>query len=104
MGTVAGTPRPQGWDAQTIYNWLHKGKGPQSTTDANYQQWDTLAQGHVDVRDTIENALKNSKASWEGQAADSAHGSISPMGQWADITGSSASNVATINSSLAFGV
>jgi hypothetical protein len=95
VGTVAGTPRPQGWDAQTIYNWLHKGKGPQSTTDTNYQQWDTVANGHVDVRDLIENALKNSKSTWEGQAADSAHGSISPLGEWADVTGSTANNVAT---------
>ena len=40
---IAGSPRPAGWDAATIYAWLMDGAGPEATTDRSRDAWEDIA-------------------------------------------------------------
>ena len=61
-----------GYDSRIIHDWFHGGKGPESTTDANYEGWLALSERHEKPYQLIQDAVWESGASWEGQAAEAA--------------------------------
>ncbi|MFD4639447.1 PPE domain-containing protein [Lentzea sp. NPDC058436] len=75
---------------ETIYKWFENGKGPGQSTTPTAQAWRDLSTGHGDVAQLIEKAVRDSGASWEGAAGDSARGATSPLATWATVTGESA--------------
>jgi len=76
----------------TIYKWFEKGKGPSQSTAPSAQGWRDLSSGHTEVSDLINKAVRDSGASWEGAAADTARSNTSPLATWADVTGQSATD------------
>jgi hypothetical protein len=85
---------------ETVYKWFDKGKGPSQSTSPTAQSWRELSGGHTEVAKLIEQAVKDSGASWEGAAGDAARSKTSPLATWAEVTGESASSVATTSDSL----
>ncbi|MFB9903441.1 hypothetical protein [Allokutzneria oryzae] len=81
---VAGEARPAGWDAETIYNWFHKHRGPQPTYSAAEAVLKQIIDKHDKVNEILKKGIEESRAVWTGQAADAARGGISPMVAWAD--------------------
>ncbi|MFS8099386.1 PPE domain-containing protein [Lentzea alba] len=75
---------------EMVYKWFDAGKGPSQSTSPTAQAWRDLSTGHTEVSRLIEQAVKDSGASWEGAAADQARGKTSPLATWADVTGLSA--------------
>ncbi|MEV6238238.1 PPE domain-containing protein [Lentzea sp. NPDC051838] len=75
-----------------VYKWFEKGKGPSQSTSPAADAWNGLSKGHVEVSDLINQAVRDSGASWEGAAADAARGATSPLATWADVTGESATS------------
>lgn len=71
-----------GYDSRIIHSWFHGGKGPESTTDANYEEWLALSELHEKPYQLIQDAVWESGASWEGQAAEAARAAVAPMAQW----------------------
>ncbi|HEX8867346.1 MAG TPA: PPE domain-containing protein, partial [Lentzea sp.] len=85
---------------ETVYKWFEKGKGPSQSTSPTAQAWRDLASGHTEVSRLIEQAVKDSGASWEGAAADQARGATSPLATWADVTGDSAKTAGTTSDTV----
>ncbi|MGW4215069.1 PPE domain-containing protein [Lentzea sp. NPDC004789] len=84
----------------TVYKWFEKGKGPAQSTSPAAQAWRDLSSGHADVAQLINKAVSDSGAAWEGQAGDAARSATSPLSTWADVTGTSASSVASTSDSV----
>ncbi|GGU42660.1 PPE domain-containing protein [Lentzea flava] len=85
---------------ETVYKWFEKGKGPSQSTAPTAQAWRDLAGGHNDVASLINKAVRDSGASWEGAAADTARSNTSPLATWADVTGQSATTAATTSDTI----
>ncbi|MCP3802771.1 hypothetical protein NLX83_26200 [Allokutzneria sp. A3M-2-11 16] len=81
---IAGEPRPAGYDAETIYNWFHDSEGPQPILSASETILRQIVTGHAEVNAMIKRVIEDSRAVWDGRAADAARGGIGPMGTWAD--------------------
>ncbi|WP_176959945.1 PPE domain-containing protein [Lentzea jiangxiensis] len=79
----------------TIYEWFEKGSGPSQSTAVTADGWRELSNGHGDVAQLIEKAVRDSGAAWEGSAGDAARGGTSPLATWATVTGDSASQAGT---------
>ncbi|WP_052685520.1 PPE domain-containing protein [Lentzea aerocolonigenes] len=75
-----------------VYKWFEKGKGPSQSTTPATEAWNKLSEGHGNVSNLINQAVRDSGASWEGAAADAARGATSPLATWADVTGESATS------------
>lgn len=85
---------------ETVYNWFEKGKGPSQSTSPTAEGWRGLSQGHTEISRLIEQAIKDSGASWDGAAGDAARGATSPLSTWAQVTGDSATQAGTTADSV----
>jgi len=83
-----------GVGANKIYGWFHEGKGPEQSTDFADQTFSSTAKSHDQVATLINDAIRKSGASWEGQAGDQARSSTSPLAAWATNTGETAKTAA----------
>jgi hypothetical protein len=96
-GTASGN-RWQGYSHQQLYNMLHSGPGPAAAGTAA-DRWSTMAGALSDIQQDISSGVAASGAAWVGSAADSAHGALNPLGQWAE-QASSAADVMRISAEL----
>jgi hypothetical protein len=96
-GTASGN-RWQGYSHQQLYNMLHSGPGPAAAGTAA-DRWSTMANALSDIQQDISAGVAASGAAWVGSAADSAHGALNPLGQWAE-QASSAADVMRISAEL----
>lgn len=81
---IAGTPRPAGWDAATIYAWLKEGTGPERTTDKARDAWEDVAKRYDGVRETVRQALRDGQVAFEGDAGDAMQQRVEPLAAHAD--------------------
>jgi len=81
---IAGTPRPAGWDAATIYAWLKEGTGPERTTDKARDAWEDVARRYDGVRETVRQALRDGQVAFEGDAGDAMQQRVEPLAAHAD--------------------
>lgn len=95
--TASGN-RWQGYSHQQLYNMLHSGPGPAAAGTAA-DRWSSMAVALSDIQQDISSGVAASGAAWVGAAADSAHGALNPLGQWAE-QASSAADVMRISAEL----
>lgn len=96
-GNASGN-RWQGYSHQQLYDMLHSGPGPASAGVAA-DRWSSMAVALSDIQQDISSGVAASGAAWVGSAADSAHGALNPLGQWAE-QASSAADVMRISAEL----
>lgn len=90
--------RWQGYSHQQLYDMLHSGPGPAAAGIAA-DRWSSMAGALSDIQQDISSGVAASGAAWVGTAADSAHGALNPLGQWAE-QASSAADVMRISAEL----
>jgi len=91
---IAGTPRPAGWDAATIYAWLKDGAGPEATTDRSRDAWEDIAKRYDGVRETVRQALRDGQVAFEGEAGDAMAQRVEPLAAHADTAQQAATSTA----------
>jgi hypothetical protein len=96
-GNASGN-RWQGYSHQQLYDMLHSGPGPAAAGVAA-DRWSSMAGALSDIQQDISSGVAASGAAWVGTAADSAHGALNPLGQWAE-QASSAADVMRISAEL----
>jgi hypothetical protein len=96
-GNTSGN-RWQGYSHQQLYAMLHSGPGPAAAGVAA-DRWSSMAGALSDIQQDISSGVAASGAAWVGTAADSAHGALNPLGQWAE-QASSAADVMRISAEL----
>jgi PPE family protein len=96
-GNTSGN-RWQGYSHQQLYDMLHSGPGPAAAGVAA-DRWSSMAGALSDIQQDISSGVAASGAAWVGTAADSAHGALNPLGQWAE-QASSAADVMRISAEL----
>lgn len=91
---IAGTARPAGWDAATIYTWLMEGAGPEATTDRSRDAWEDIARRYDGVRETVRQALRDGQVAFEGEAGDAMAQRVEPLAGHADTAQQAATSTA----------
>ena len=91
---IAGTARPAGWDAATIYAWLMDGAGPEATTDRSRDAWEDIAKRYDGVRETVRQALRDGQVAFEGEAGDTMAQRVEPLAGHADTAQQAATSTA----------
>src|ERR1700736_4733105 len=77
-----GDIRWQGHSHEELYQQIHAGPGV-AASHVPEAAWSDLSKTLHDINEGIHNGLQKLGASWEGAAADQAHGNLTPLGQWA---------------------
>lgn len=77
------TPRPEGVDAQTIYDWFHTGPGP-TASEPLREGWASVGADYIEVKDLIHSALLEAGVALEGEGASAMEVAMSPLVAYAD--------------------
>lgn len=76
--------RWQGYTHQELYDQINQGPGPDGSSDS-VRRWRELTRTLAEVDDGIAGALSAAMADWQGAAAESTHGGLRPLGNWATV-------------------
>lgn len=74
--------RWQGYSHQELFDQIHRGPGPDGSTDS-VRRWRELERALGDIDVDLASALANAMAGWQGEAAESARRGLRPLGEWA---------------------
>ncbi|MEU5849533.1 PPE domain-containing protein [Saccharopolyspora shandongensis] len=74
--------RWQGYRHPELFAQIHEGPGANGSIDS-VRRWSELARALGDIDAGLASALSSAMAGWQGIAADSAHGGVRPLGNWA---------------------
>lgn len=74
------------WDSfahGTLYDFVNSGRGAAAVEEAD-QAWTEFTALLVESKATVDRALREAGAEWQGQAADLASAGVSPLTDWAE--------------------
>lgn len=83
-----GDHRWQGYRHAELYEQIHRGPGPDSST-ASVHRWNELTRALQHIDGGLA-AATGAASAWQGLAADSARSGLRPLGEWAALAGQAA--------------
>ena len=92
------TPRWRGHEHRDLFNMINAGLGA-GASDTQNQYWSGLTTELNEVDTELNKALADLKATWEGEASQSADSGMTPLQRWAGdaTTGSSVMHASTVD-------
>lgn len=74
--------RWQGHSHEELFEQINEGPGADGSTES-VRRWRELTRALSEIDDGLADALAAAMSGWTGAAADSAHGGLRPLGDWA---------------------
>lgn len=90
--TTGDTARWRGHTHEELYKLLHDGPGAAASADPS-RRWAELAATLTEVGQDLRTALNLTNAGWSGRAAGAAYDRLSKTATWAEVTGTSATEM-----------
>jgi hypothetical protein len=92
MTELADTTRWQGFTHKELHRLLNQGAGPTASADPS-RRWAEIAAALTEVGEDLKTAIGRSGAGWSGRAAGAAYDRLSGLADWAQQTGTGASEM-----------